>query len=119
MSLALNSFLYLLDLERDNLAELLGRRVALILKHECIGGILDLVADGNLALRAAHHTAIIGDGLKDTLTDPPDGIGDELESAGLVELVGGSNEAHIAFADKVDKGNALMLVLFGYGYNEA
>jgi hypothetical protein len=84
-----------------------------------IGGSLDLVADGYLTLRAANDIAVVGNGLQNALTNPPDGIRDELKTTRIVELVGSCDEANVTLVDEIGKGKALMLVLFGNRYHEA
>ena len=49
----------------------------------------------------AHDTALLGKGLEDALADPPHGVGDELEATGLVELLGGLDQAQVALIDEV------------------
>jgi hypothetical protein len=63
--------------------------------------------------------ALLRQGLKDGLTDPPHGIGDELDPLGLVELVRGPDQAEVPLVDQVGKRNALVLVLLGHRYDEA
>ena len=57
--------------------------------------------------------------IEDALADPPHGVGDELEAAGLVELLGGLDQAEVAFVDEVREAQALVLVLLGHGHDEA
>lgn len=101
MSIVLDGLLNLPDLQLNNLTEFLGRRITLVLLEKLIGGVLDFIADSKLALRTAHHIAVFGYGLQYALANPPDGIGDELESACLVELIGSSDKADISFIDKI------------------
>ena len=60
----------------------------------------------------SHNARILGNGLQDRLSDPPHGVGDELESASFVEAFGGFNKSHIAFVDEVGEAKSLVLVLF-------
>ena len=72
----------------------------------------------NLVERQADDAGLLGERLEDGLADPPHCIGYELESAGLVKLLGGLYQAEIAFVDKVGKAQALVLVLLGDGHHE-
>ena len=118
MGLRLNRFFNLVNLQGYNITQLLRRRIALVFLNKFIRGILNLVADGNLALRPAYNTAIFGYRLKNALTNPPDSVRDKLESACLIKLVGCSDKAKITFINQVREGNALMLILLGDGNNE-
>src|SRR5690606_6407189 len=56
--------------------------------------------------------------LKDSLPDPPHGIRDELEAAGLIEPLCGLDEAVVAFVDQVGKRETLSLILLCDGDDE-
>ncbi len=99
-------------------------------KFQCGGGafiflfqlgerLVDAVDRTGLVQRKAHDARLFGQALQDLLTDPPHGIADELEAAGLIEAFGRLDEAEVAFADEVGQGEALALVLLGHGHNEA
>ena len=46
-------------------------------------------------------------------------IGDEFETAGFVELLGGLDQSEVSLVDQVRKAQSLILVLFGDGNHEA
>ena len=102
----------------EHVGQFVGRRLALILLLELREGFVDLVERSYLVERQTHDTALLGQCLQDRLTDPPHGIGDELEAAGLVELLGGLDQAEVALVDQVGQADALVLVLLGDGDDE-
>jgi hypothetical protein len=69
--------------------------------------------------RDSDDATLLGEGLQDRLTNPPDGVGDELDPLGLVEFVSCPNEAEIPFVDQVRQGHALILVLLGHRDDES
>src|SRR5256885_15713518 len=54
-----------------------------------------------------------------SLADPPHRVRDELDPLRLVELVGGADQAKVAFVDQVGERHALVLVLLGDRHHEA
>src|SRR3712207_9274317 len=54
--------------------------------------------------RDADRAALVGDGPRHGLADPPVGVGAELEAAAVVELLDRPGEAEAAFLDQVGKG---------------
>ena len=94
--------------------ELLGRRSALVFLLEAGESLVDLVERTHLVERQTHNARLLGQRLEDRLTDPPHRIGDELETAGFVELLGRLDQAEVAFVDQVGKAQALILVLLGH-----
>ena len=93
--------------------------MALMFLQVFICGILDLAAEGNLVQRPAHNIAVLGNGLKDALADPPDGIGDELEATCLVELFSCGDEPDVTFVDEVGERDTFVLLLLGHRHDEA
>ena len=87
--------------------------------EECVGSILNLVADSNLTLGPANNAAVLCDSLKNALANPPNGIRYKLKTTRLVKLVGRCNQSDVTFIDKIYKWNALVLLLFGYRYHES
>src|SRR5690606_2886229 len=69
--------------------------------------------------RDTDDPALLGQRLENGLADPPDRIGYELDPLGLVEFVGSADQAEVALVDEVAKCDALVLVLLGYGDDEA
>jgi len=61
---------------------------------------------------------LLGQRLEDRLPDPPDGVRDELDALGLVELVGGPNQAQVALVDQVRERDSLVLVFLGHRDDE-
>ena len=81
--------------------------------------LVDLVQRPHLVQRQAHDARLLGQRLKDRLANPPHGVGDELEAAGFVELLGGLDQSEVALVDQVREAQSLILVLFGHGHHEA
>ena len=101
------------------LGEFLGGGATLVFLLESGVGFVDFVEGAYLVEGEADDAGLLGEGLEDGLTDPPDGVGDEFEAAGFVEFLGGLDEAEVALVDEVGQAEALVLVLFGNGDDEA
>jgi hypothetical protein len=69
--------------------------------------------------RDADGAGLIGDGACDGLADPPCGVGGEFVAAAVFEFFDGFHEAHVAFLDEVEEGEAAVGVFFGDGDDEA
>ena len=53
------------------------------------------------------------------MANPPNGIGNEFETACLVEFLCSLYKAEVAFVDKVVQGQSLILILLCHTYDEA
>src|SRR5205823_1379810 len=62
---------------------------------------------------------LLGQRLENRLANPPHRVRDELDAFRLVELVGGANEAEVAFVDQIGERDALILILLGDRDDEA
>ena len=67
----------------------------------------------------ADGACLIGHGAGDGLTDPPRGIGGELEALLPVELLDGSDEAQVAFLNQVEEEHATTGVALGQRHHES
>jgi len=67
----------------------------------------------------ANGAAGVGDAAGDGLTNPPRGVGGELESFAPVKLFDGMHEAQIAFLDEIEQRKTRRLVLLGNRDHEA
>jgi hypothetical protein len=67
----------------------------------------------------SHDAGLLGQRLQNRLTDPPDGVGDELDALRLVELLRGAHESDVSLVDQVGERDALVLVALGDGDHEA
>src|SRR5262249_22651153 len=74
---------------------------------------------GGAVERHANRSTLASQGREDRLTDPPHGVGDELDALVGIEFSGGSEQADVALTDEVDEGQSPVLVLLGYGDDEA
>ena len=68
--------------------------------------------------RDADDPALLRQRLQDRLANPPDRVGNELDSLGLVEFMGGADQPEVPLIDQIGKGDALVLVLLGYRDDE-
>jgi len=80
--------------------------------------LADAVQRARPVQRDAHDARLLGERLQDRLADPPDGVRDELDALGLVELVGGPDQAEVALVDQVRERYSLVLVFLGHGDDE-
>ncbi len=69
--------------------------------------------------RHPHDPRLLGESLQDRLADPPDGVGDELDALGLVELPGRPHQPDVSLVDQVGERHPLVLVLLGHRDHEA
>ena len=72
----------------------------------------------DLVQRQTHDARLLGQSLENRLADPPHGVGNELETTGFVELLGGLDKPQVPLVDEVRKAQTLILVLFGDGDHE-
>ena len=64
----------LLLVELGHLAQLLHRRMTLVLLLKLVYLVVDLVQRTNLVERQAHDATLLSNSLKDALADPPYGV---------------------------------------------
>ena len=69
--------------------------------------------------REPDGAAGVGDAAGDRLTDPPRGVGGELEALAPVELLDGVHQAEVALLDEVEQRQSGRLVLLGDRHDEA
>jgi hypothetical protein len=101
------------------LGNLRGSRLPAELLQQRRGALAYPVQGSGAVERDPHDPALLGQRLEDGLSNPPDGVGDELDALGLVELVGRADEAEVALVDQVGEGHALVLILLGHGNDES
>ena len=100
------------------LAELDVRRLAAEALGEHSRLFLELLQVVHLAHRRAGDPSVFGECLEDRLADPPDGVGDELEPARLVEPLDRLEQADVSLGDQLEQGKPVILVLPGYADDE-
>src|SRR5213079_2802793 len=83
------------------LGDLFDGRLAAELLQERGRALADPVQRAGPVQRHPHDARLLGPRLENRLPDPPDRIGDELDALGLVELVGGADQAKVALVDQV------------------
>ena len=63
--------------------------------------------------------ALVGNGPRHGLPDPPDGVGAEAIAFGVVELLGRPHQANVALLHQVEEGESLVAVALGDGDDKA
>ena len=107
------------DRQAGELRELFGARLAVQLLPQDFRRFDDSRKVGGTVERHADRAALACERREDGLTDPPHGVGDEFDALVGVELSGGGEEADVAFTDQVDEGQSAVLVFLGDGDDEA
>src|SRR5690606_7853307 len=74
---------------------------------------------GSAVQRDAHRTTLVRERGKDRLSDPPDGVGDELDPLLRVELPRSRHQPDVPLLDQVGQANAAVLILLRYRYDKA
>ncbi len=69
--------------------------------------------------RDADRARLVGERPGDRLTDPPRGVGRELEALSVVELLRRAHESERALLDQIEEGEALVSVVLGDRDHEA
>ena len=80
------------------------------------GDLVDLF--GNVHGQA-HDATLLGDATGDGLPHPPRGVGGELESLGVVELLHGTDQSGVALLHQVEQRHLSATVLAGHGDHQA
>ena len=63
--------------------------------------------------RDANRAALIGDGARDRLTDPPRRVSAKLKTAAIFELIDGPHQASVAFLNEIEKAQAAIAIFLG------
>ncbi len=95
------------------LGGLFDARLAAGLLHQFALGVADAAHRVDHVHRQADRAALIGDGPRDRLANPPGGVGAELIAAGVFELIDGPHQAGVAFLDQVEEAQAAVAVFLG------
>ena len=74
---------------------------------------------GQTILGHANHPGLVGNRPRDRLSDPPRSVGGELESATVIEFLGGEDQPRVAFLDQVQERDPASAVAFGDGHDES
>ena len=97
---------------------LVGGLAAEVLVHLALdpGELVDLLdeVDGQ-----PDGAALVGHAAGDRLTDPPRGVGRELEALGVVELLHRADQAQVALLDQVQQRHAATGVALGQRHHES
>ena len=83
---------------------------AAVLAHQLVDGL-------HHVHRYADGAGLVGYGPGDGLTYPPSGIGAELVTLAVIELLHGADEADVAFLNQVQQGHATPDVLLGHAHD--
>ena len=90
-----------------------ARLHAAVLGLELALGLVELLEDAVDVDRDPHRAGLVRDGARDRLTDPPGGVGRELEALAVVELLDGAHQADRALLDQLEEVEALVAVALG------
>src|SRR3954467_11514291 len=96
----------LVGLDAGHVGDLLGRGLAAQLGDELALGPADLVQLLDDVDRYPDRAGLVGKGASDRLSNPPGGVGRELEALAVVELLGRADQAEGPFLDQVEEGQA-------------
>src|SRR5688500_18739882 len=69
--------------------------------------------------RNPNRTGLIGQSARNTLSDPPCGIGTEFESLPVLISLGRLHQSDIAFLDQVEQGEASPRIMFGHVHDQS
>jgi hypothetical protein len=103
----------------DFLGDFLRRRFAAVFLDELLLHAHQLVDRLDHVDRDADGAGLVGDRAGDGLADPPGGVGGELVAAAVFEFLDRLHQAHVAFLDEVEEGEAAVGVFLGDGNDEA
>src|SRR5690606_13471316 len=88
--------------------------------------LVQAAAGAGQPVDALHHVhgdpdgaGLVRDGAGDRLPDPPGGVGGELVSAGVVELLHRADEPQVALLDQVEQGQTAAQVALGDRHHQA
>ena len=99
---------YFIGGDFEHFGKFFGTWFALEFLFKLAERLVDFVERANFVQRQSHNTALLGQGLEDALTNPPNGIRNELETTGFVKTLCGFDKAQVAFVDKVRQAKSLI-----------
>jgi hypothetical protein len=76
-------------------------------------GPFELGHQTDLVARNSNGAGVVGEGTLHTLTDPPGGIGAELEAAAVLVLIHSTHQAAVTFLNEVGERQAAVAVVLG------
>ena len=91
----------LVGIQAKDGSDFLDARLAALLQRQLAADALDRGQDADLVTRHPDGAGMIRQSTRDSLADPPGGIGAELEAETVLVLVHGTHEAAIAFLNQV------------------
>ena len=101
-----------LDGKVDLVGDLVGTWLAAVLLNQLLLHAHQLVDGFDHVHRNANGARLISDRAGDRLTDPPGGVGGEFVAAAVLEFFHRFHQAHVAFLDQVEKGEAAIGIFF-------
>ena len=108
-----------LDRHLHFVGDFLRRRLAAEILDQLLLHPHQLVDRFDHVHRDADGARLIGDGAGDGLANPPGGVGGKLVAAAVFEFLDRLHQAHVAFLDEVEEGEAAVGVFLGDGNDEA
>ena len=79
----------------------------------------ELIHDFNHVNWNPNRAGLVGDGARDGLANPPDGVGGELVAAAILEFLDAFHQADVAFLNQIEERMAAVGVFLGDGHDEA
>ena len=107
-----------LDRQLDFLGDFLRRGLAAVFLDQLLLHPHQLVDRLDHVHRDADGARLIGDGAGDRLPNPPRGVGGKFVAAAILEFLDRFHQAHVAFLDQVEEGEAAVGVFLRDGNDE-
>ena len=101
------------------IGQFLRRRFAAQFLRELLLRAPELVHDFNHVDRNADGARLVGNGARDGLANPPDGVGGKFVAAAILEFLDAFHQADVAFLNQIEERLAAVGVFFGDGNDEA
>lgn len=81
-------------------------------------GFVDFVQRIYFVQRQVNNMGLFCQCLQDGLLNLLNGVGNKFEIMGFIKMLSGFDQFQVIFINKVIQREILILILFGYGYNE-
>ena len=118
MAVSSEALSYLFLIQMCNLGEFRHAGVTLVLLFELVDFMINFIQRPHLVKREPDYAALFGNGLQNTLPNPPDGIADKLKSSRFIKLLCGLNQTNVTLVNQICQRETLVLVLFRNGNNK-
>ena len=119
MAVSLSSLLNLSLIDLGELCQLSHRGTTLVKLLKTVDLLINLAQGTTLIQWQAHDAALLSDGLKNALANPPYSIRDKLKSTCLIKFLCCLYQSDVTLVDQVSQRQTLMLVLLGNGNDKS